>query len=118
MIRPLKGVLMATRHFTQRGVPLSLVACLALAALPAAAGIGVNVNGKPVAFSGTQPVEIGGSVLIPLRAVVESLGAEIKWEAATQTVRGKKGSREFELRIGSRDATVGGQPKTLNTPAQ
>ncbi len=109
---------MATRTFFRRGVPLSLAAGLALSALPAAAEIGVSVNGKPVTFGGTRPVEIGGSVLIPLRAVVESLGAEIKWEAATQTVRGKKGSREFELRIGSRDAMVNGMPKTLNTPAQ
>jgi len=90
-----------------------------LVARPASAqGVGVTVNGKPVSFGAVQPTRVGGSVLIPLRAVVESLGADIKWEGATQTVRGSKGSREFSLQINSRNAIVNGQPVTLSTPAQ
>ncbi len=84
----------------------------------AAAEIAVQVNGKPVSFTSARPAQISGRVFIPLRAVVESLGAEVKWDAATQTVRGSKGSQEFSLRIGDRAATVNGKEVTLDVPAQ
>ncbi len=96
---------------------------LSAAALVATAGAGwaaieVDVNGKPVQFGAVQPARLSGRVFIPLRAVVESLGADIKWDAPTQTVRGSKGEREFSLQIGSRDATVNGSPVKLDVPAQ
>ncbi|MCC2672773.1 MAG: copper amine oxidase domain protein, partial [Armatimonadetes bacterium] len=87
-------------------------------ALPAAAEIQVEVNSKPVQFGAVQPARVAGRVLIPLRAVVESLGAEVKWEAATQTVRGRRGERTFELRINSREGQMNGMPITLEVPAQ
>ena len=85
---------------------------------PAAAEIGVEVNGRPVSFGSVAPQRIGGRVLIPLRAVVEALGAEVKWNAATQTVTGRKGEREFSLPIGSRTASVNGSSVNLDVPAQ
>lgn len=96
---------------------------LSAAVLAATAGAGwaaieVDVNGRAVKFGAVQPARLGGRVFIPLRAVVESLGADIKWDAPTQTVRGSKGEREFSLRIGSRDATVNGSPVKLDVPAQ
>jgi hypothetical protein len=95
------------------------LACLAaLLVSPTWAEIQVEVNGQAVRFSGVTPAQIGGRVFIPLRAVVEALGAEIKWDAPTQTVRGTKGSREFMLPIGSRTAMVNGQSVTLDVPAQ
>ncbi len=95
------------------GVSLAL-----LLVSPVAAEIKVQVNGNPVQFAGTQPAQISGRIFIPLRAVVESLGAEIKWEPSTQTVRGQKGEQEFSLQIGSRDATVNGKAVRLDVPAQ
>ena len=100
------------------GVTVGVAALLLLSSLPAAAAISVDVNGKPLQFGNAQPIKIGGSVLIPLRAVVENLGAEIHWDGSTQTVSGSKGAREFSLRIGSRDARVNNNPVTLNQPAQ
>src|SRR4051812_24536875 len=48
-----------------------LAGSLLLPALPAAAQIQVQVNGKPVVFGAVQPARVSGRVLIPLRAVVE-----------------------------------------------
>jgi hypothetical protein len=93
-------------------------AAIALAAPPASAQIQVQVNGREVQFGAVQPARIGGRVLIPLRAVVEALGAEIKWDAATQTVHGTKGEKEFDLPIGARTATVNGGSVSLDVPAQ
>lgn len=98
---------------------LGIAALLSLGAIPpAAADIGVEVNGRPVAFGSVAPQRIGGRVLIPLRAVVEALGAEVKWNAATQTVTGRKGERDFSLPIGSRTASVNGMSVNLDVPAQ
>lgn len=98
---------------------LGFAALLAVGGIsPAAADIGVEVNGRPVAFGAVAPQRIGGRVLIPLRAVVEALGAEVKWNAATQTVSGVKGEREFSLSIGSRAASVNGMSVNLDVPAQ
>ena len=96
-----------------------LVAALAVGMTsPARAEIRVAVNGQPVEFTSVGPQSIGGRVLIPLRAVVEALGAEVKWNAATQTVLGRKGDREFTLPIGSRTARVNGATVNLDVPAQ
>jgi hypothetical protein len=98
---------------------LGVAALLAVGIVhPAAAEIGVEVNGRPVAFTSVAPQRVGGRVLIPLRAVVEALGAEVKWNAATQTVTGRKGEREFSLPIGARTASVNGMSVDLDVPAQ
>jgi hypothetical protein len=87
-------------------------------ASPAGAQIQVDVNRRPVNFGNVGPARIGGRVFIPLRAVVEALGAEVRWEAATQTVHGSKGTREFALPIGSRTAQVNGRTMDLDAPAR
>ncbi|MFN3653431.1 MAG: stalk domain-containing protein [Armatimonadota bacterium] len=99
-------------------IALSATVLLAVSSLPAAAQIGVTVNGTPVQFGAVAPARVSGRVLIPLRAVVESLGADVKWEPATRTVRGSKGRLEFTLQIDSRGATVNGSPVMLDVPAQ
>jgi hypothetical protein len=89
-----------------------------LVVLPALARISVDVNGSPMDFTGVQPASIGGRVFIPLRAVAESLGAEVRWNAASQTVFGNREGRDFELPLGSRRATVQGRAVTLDAPAR
>ena len=100
---------------------LTLAIAAALAASvtsPVAAQIQVDVNGRAVSFGAVGPQRIDGRVLIPLRAVVEALGAEVEWDRATQTVLGRKGEREFSLPIGSRTATVNRSTVNLDVPAQ
>lgn len=82
------------------------------------AQIQVDVNRRPVQFGNVGPARIGGRVFIPLRAVVEALGADVRWNAATQTVRGSRGGREFSLPIGARTAQVNGRSLALDAPAR
>jgi len=100
----------------------SLVCSAALLTLfqasPARAQIQVDVNNRQVQFGDAAPVRIGGRVFIPLRAVVEALGAEVRWSGSTQTVFGKKGTREFALPIGSNTAQVNGRSLALDAPAR
>ena len=99
----------------------ALLAAISLAAAGAtvasAAPISVVVNGSPVSFSGTPPVEQQGSVLVPLRGVFEAMGASVDYNAATRTINATKGSSYVVLPLGSTVATVNGVTRNLSQPA-
>jgi len=48
-------------------------------------GIIVTLNGKEVVFD-VPPQNVDGRVLVPIRAVLEDLGATVDWDGASQTV--------------------------------
>jgi internalin A len=73
----------------------------------AATSISVNVNGKTVQFS-QAPIIKDGRTLVPLRAILESLGATVNWDQATQTVKATTTSGvTIMLTIGNSVASVG-----------
>ena len=80
--------------------------------------INVIVNGQQVQFSGTRPSEVRGRVLVPLRGVLEQMGAYVGWDQTTQTVSASKGDLDLSLPIGSRTARVNGKDVSLDVPAQ
>lgn len=96
----------------------ALAALLLTAAAHAAPPIRVNVNGTPVAFTGTPPTEVKGSVLVPLRGVFQALGASVNYNPVTRVITAEKGSANVTLPLGSTTATVNGQTQTLSQPAQ
>lgn len=104
---------------SRRWQTAGILALAAAASGPAAAAaIGVEVNGQPVSFHGAQPQQIGGRVFIPLRSVAETLGAQIRWDAATRTAHGSRDGRSFALPLGSRTAFVDGRTLRLDAPAR
>ncbi len=54
-----------------------------------------------------------GSTLIPLRGLVEEMGAEIGWDGATQTITITKGVTIITLQIGSKAVKVSGKTQQL-----
>jgi len=80
-------------------------------------GISVTVNGEPVRFATVGPQEIQGRVLVPLRGVLEKLGAFVDWVPSTHTVMASRGNMDLQLQIGSRVAQVNGRQVTLDVPA-
>jgi len=93
---------------------LTLIGAGARAANP----IRVVLNGTPLAFAHTPPMQIKGSTLVPMRDIFEALGATVKFDKASQTVYGQKGATAIILPLGALTATVSGQPRTLPQPAQ
>ncbi|WP_144530119.1 copper amine oxidase N-terminal domain-containing protein, partial [Peribacillus simplex] len=61
------------------------------------------------------PVMSGGSVLVPMRAIFESLDASVKWDQKTQTITSVKGSSQIKLKMGSKQAVVNGKNVTLDS---
>ena len=80
--------------------------------------IGVTVDGNPITFSRAQPVEVHGSVLVPLRGVFEALGANVDYDSATSTITARGTGRLVVLVIGASSATINGQTQPLSQPAQ
>jgi hypothetical protein len=74
------------------------------------------VDSRPIYFD-VAPQKIDGRVIVPLRAIFESLGAKVGWEGSTQTITGKKNDIVVTLRLNDTSAVVGGKPVTLDVAA-
>ena len=74
--------------------------------------IEVNIEGKLLKMP-VDPVVESGTTLVPMRAIFEALGAEIKWDNKTQTVTGTKDSTKVELTIGSKTVKKNGTASQL-----
>lgn len=74
--------------------------------------IQVNIEGKLLKMP-TNPVIESGTTLVPMRAIFEALGAEIKWNNETQTVTGTKDATKVELTIGSKTVKKNGTVSQL-----
>jgi hypothetical protein len=77
----------------------------------------ILLNGKPVQFTGVQPVKEQGRVMVPLRGVFEAMGAFVDYSVSTHTVTAVRNNRRVELQLGAKQATVNGVPVALETPA-
>jgi len=97
-------------------------ALLALGAALATTALGqqiqVFVDGRPVNFRGPGPVIVDDRVLVPLRGVLQALGAEVQWDPTTQAVTARRPGLDIRLGIGETTASVNGQPVELDVPAQ
>ena len=78
----------------------------------------VTVDQSPVIFSGQQPVQSGGRILVPLRGVLEKLGAYVGFDSRSQTVTAFRGATRITLPIGGRQALINDRAVTLDAPAR
>lgn len=99
----------------------ALAAIGLLAAVPAFAQGGsprVTVDNAPVPFTGQQPIDDQGHVLVPLRGVFEKMGAKVGYDAPSRKITAKSDKSTVEMNVGSATATVNGQPMTLAAPVK
>ncbi|KEO81550.1 stalk domain-containing protein [Tumebacillus flagellatus] len=108
----------------KKTIPGLLLGSLLLTAVPNAAvyasvpdAVGITINNKVVHLT-TMPVQLDGRVLVPLRAVSEAIGAEVKWDAATQTATITRGRDKVEMTLGNTTAKKNEQPVTLDVAPQ
>jgi len=79
---------------------------------PASSGLGSNIltvkfNGKAVAFSGAQPyVDANSRTMLPLRAVAETMGADVNWDKTIGAAVIKQNGITIKVPIGSKTITV------------
>ncbi|MDR0267838.1 stalk domain-containing protein [Paenibacillus sp.] len=72
----------------------------------------VLLNGEIVKFQ-VPPIQQNGSVLVPFRAIFESLGLKVDWDPKTQMITGSKPGTLIKLKVGSTTAEINGKQKKL-----
>ena len=73
----------------------------------------VEVNGKEVKTD-VPPIVKNNRVLMPMRAIFESLGATVEWNGETQTITAKTDAKNIVLPLNSNTMTVNNEVKTLD----
>jgi copper amine oxidase-like protein len=78
--------------------------------------IGTELNGSRLTFD-QPPVMQDGRVLVPLRGIFESLGADVLYSPANRTIKATANGQTVELTLGQRQAFVDGRQMYLDVPA-
>lgn len=76
----------------------------------------VTANNNIIKFDAPAYIK-GGVTLVPLRAISEQLGAEVSWDADSQTVKISKGDTIIEIAANSTMVLVNGAPTEISLPA-
>ncbi|MGB8954886.1 MAG: ABC transporter substrate-binding protein [Tumebacillaceae bacterium] len=99
---------------------IAMMPAMMLLAVPStslAMDISVHVDGRKQHYD-VAPYLKDDRTLVPLRGIFESLGANVQWDAATDTITATKGDRTVRLRIGSRIVMLNGQQVELEAPPE
>lgn len=67
---------------------------------------------------GTVPVIVKGRTLLPIRALIETMGGTVGWDGNANKVTIKLKNTSISLVIGKNQATVNGKNKSLDVPPQ
>jgi hypothetical protein len=78
--------------------------------------IDVVLNERAVNFPDVEPVIVNDRVYVPLRGVLEKMGADVRWNPGNRTVIATQRNREVRLPVGG-PATVNGRRVALDAPA-
>jgi len=77
--------------------------------------IQVLINGDVIEFD-TLPINRDGRIMLPLRTVFETMGAEVQWDAVTQTAIATRGDTTVVLTVGSVSPTINGTVVPIDQP--
>jgi len=78
--------------------------------------VNVRVNDQAVSFADQKPVVIGGRAYVPMRGVLERLGADVRWDAQNKMVTAYGDGKTVRLPSNG-PATVDGKQVNLDAPA-
>ena len=65
-----------------------------------------------------EPLNLNGTVLIPIRGIFEEQGAQLSWNNSEKTVTAVKGNTTLTYHIGERSATINNQQMDLTAPGK
>lgn len=80
------------------------------------ADINLTVDGKPLNLE-VPPTIVEGRTLVPVRAIVDSLGAETTWNNETKEITVTKGETIVKLQLNNTTAYINDVPTTLDVAA-
>lgn len=83
------------------------------ALIPDLGKINVIIDEEWLGFK-QPPTLMNGTTLVPMRAIFEKLGAEVKWNQANQSITASKGNVNISLTINKNKAAINGETITLS----
>lgn len=86
-------------------------------AAPSPQPISIYLDGQQLQPE-TRPLNISGTVLVPMRGLFEAQGAELSWDNASKTVTAVKGGTALTYTLGSFTALLNGKTSQLAVPGQ
>ena len=100
--------------------PLTSAPASAPAPAPASAAgdISVYVNQQAVVFTDAHPVIVNSRTLVPLRAVMEAVGAVVGWDADKRQVTVTRADKYLIMPVDSHQPTINGQVVDIDVPPQ
>ena len=87
------------------GLPLLVSGLLPAPAAAAILPVQVILDGRTLSLD-PAPTILEERTMVPMRGLLEAMGATVTWEDATQTVKATKGDQYVQLRIGRRLACL------------
>lgn len=106
------GLYYRGNYLTQPGRQLSN----ALVLVPEPRTPRIRVNDREVFFPDANPYIENGTTMIPVRGVLEQLGAVVTYDDATREVRAVEGDVEVVLPVGSDEGSINGEAHVLINP--
>lgn len=79
-------------------------------------GVNLNINGKDIT-SEVAPQLINERTMVPVRAILEEIGAKVSWNEETKTITAEKGNTKFSVTLGDDFYTVDGNVVAMDTRA-
>lgn len=111
-----------TRKKTWPGILAAALLIASILPLPAAAsGVGVTINGTPVAFGGSSGapfIDSSSRTQVPLRTTMEAYGCDVSWDSGSRTAVITYNDKTVKVPVGARYITVNGRSVAIDTAAQ
>lgn len=82
-----------------------------------ASDISVIIDNEEVSFD-VEPILENGRVMVPIRAVFESLGAEVTWDNDAQTATAVKEDIKVDITLGDDALFVNGEGRPMDVPSK
>ena len=79
--------------------------------------ITVKFNGIKIEFD-VAPQIINNRIMVPMRKIFETMGADVEWNESTKTVTATKRNTKIMATIGSKDVYINGGTKTIDVAPQ
>lgn len=80
--------------------------------------IKIIIDGEQLTNLDQPPVSVSGRTMVPVRAILEKLGATVEWDSVTQTVTAAKGDVVLKFVIGNKTVTKNETPYTYDVSAK
>lgn len=88
---------------------LALVSVASAQTTPVDVKAKIIVDGKVVGFDGQGPVALERRLYVPMRGVLEKIGATVSYDSASRTVTATGNGRSITLPLEGSQGTVGGR---------